>query len=69
MSELHDAMEAALRHRFQRPEYLHVAVTHRSFSPDVANNETLEFLGDAVLALAMADLLMRRFPSAREGDL
>jgi ribonuclease III len=69
MSELHDAMEAALRHRFQRPEYLAVAVTHRSFSPEVPNNETLEFLGDAVLALAMADVLMRRFPSAREGDL
>jgi ribonuclease-3 len=69
MSDLHDAMESALRHRFQRPEYLEVAVTHRSLSPDVPNNETLEFLGDAVLALAMADLLMRRFPSAREGDL
>jgi ribonuclease-3 len=69
MSELHDAMEASLRHRFQRPEYLAVAVTHRSFSPEVPNNETLEFLGDAVLALAMADVLMRRFPSAREGDL
>ena len=46
-----------------------MAVTHRSFSPEVPNNETLEFLGDAVLALAMADLLMRRFPAAREGDL
>ena len=69
MRELHDAIAAALGHRFERPAYLEVAVTHRSFSPEVPNNETLEFLGDAVLALAMADLLMRRFPTAREGDL
>ena len=69
MTELQEALEAGLGHRFQRPEHLHVAVTHRSFSPDVPNNETLEFLGDAVLTLAMADLLMRRFPAAREGDL
>ena len=69
MNDMQEALEAGLGHRFQRPEHLHVAVTHRSFSPEVPNNETLEFLGDAVLALAMADLLMRRFPAAREGDL
>ncbi len=32
-------------------------------------NERLEFLGDRVLSLAMADLLLRRFPHEREGDL
>jgi ribonuclease-3 len=69
MTDLQEAVESGLGYRFQRPEHLQVAVTHRSFSPDVPNNETLEFLGDAVLALAMADLLMRRFPAAREGDL
>jgi ribonuclease-3 len=69
MSDLRQALETGLGHRFERPEHLHIAVTHRSFSPEVPNNETLEFLGDAVLALAMADLLMQRFPSAREGDL
>jgi ribonuclease-3 len=69
MSELRDALELGLGYRFQQPDHLHLAVTHRSFSPDAPNNETLEFLGDAVLALAMADLLMRRFPGAREGDL
>jgi ribonuclease III len=69
MTELQEALESGLGHHFQRPEHLHVAVTHRSFSPEAPNNETLEFLGDAVLALAMADLLMRRFPAAREGDL
>ncbi|HEV7734941.1 MAG TPA: ribonuclease III [Candidatus Binatia bacterium] len=63
------ALEEGLGYRFVRPEHLHVAITHRSFSPDAENNETLEFLGDAVLALAMSDLLMRRHPTAREGDL
>jgi len=63
------ALEARLAHRFARPEYLETALTHRSFAPEVPNNETLEFLGDAVLGLAMADLLMRRFPQAREGEL
>jgi ribonuclease III len=64
-----EALEAALGHRFVRPEQLTVALTHRSFGNDEANNEKLEFLCDAVLALAMSDLLMTRFPDAREGDL
>jgi len=69
MSDLQDTLEAGLGYRFQRPDHLRVALTHRSVSPDDPNNETLEFLGDAVLALAMADLLMERFPAAREGEL
>jgi ribonuclease-3 len=66
--EARAALESALRHRFARPEHLAEALTHRSFG-EGTNNEKLEFLGDAVLALAMADLLMARFPEAREGDL
>ncbi len=66
--ETYDALEAALGHHFARPEHLALALTHRS-SGEADNNEKLEFLGDAVLALAMADLLMARFPAAREGDL
>lgn len=68
-AETRSLLESRLGHRFVRPEHLTVALTHRSFSPEEANNETLEFLGDAVLALAVADLLMERFPRAREGDL
>ena len=68
MSAARAALEAALGHRFERPEQLAVALTHRSFG-EGENNEKLEFLGDAVLALAMSDLLMARFPEAREGDL
>ena len=62
------AIEGALGHRFARPEQLALALTHRSFG-DGPNNEKLEFLGDAVLSLAISDILMARFPVAREGDL
>lgn len=43
------------------------ALTHRSSSG--RNNERLEFLGDAVLNLLVAEQLYRRFPKADEGDL
>jgi len=67
--ETRAALEAGLGHRFIRPDHLAVALTHRSFGVDTPNNEKLEFLGDAVLALAMSDLLMTRFPDASEGEL
>jgi len=63
------AIETAFGHRFQRPEHLEIALTHRSAAGEAENNEKLEFLGDAVLSLAMSDLLITRFPEAREGDL
>jgi ribonuclease III len=66
--EARAALEASLGHRFVRPEHLAVALTHRS-TGDGTHNETLEFLGDAVLSLAVSDLLMRSFPAATEGDL
>ena len=64
-------IESILQYRFQNQELLHLALTHRSFQsrPGGAHNEKLEFLGDAVLGLAMSDLLMQRFPEASEGDL
>jgi len=43
------------------------ALTHRSAGEK--NNERLEFLGDAVLGFVIADVLCKRFPKAREGDL
>lgn len=67
--EVRAAIEAGIGYRFQRPERLAIALTHRSSVIDAPNNETLEFLGDAVLALAMSDVLMARFPDAREGAL
>lgn len=56
-----------LGHRFERPELLEQALTHRSAGAE--HNERLEFLGDAVLGFIMADELFRRFPKAREGEL
>ncbi len=43
------------------------ALTHRSAGKD--NNERLEFLGDAVLGLVIANLLFEKFPNCDEGDL
>jgi ribonuclease-3 len=50
------------------------AVTHKSYANEhrdeaVLDNERLEFLGDAVIDLAVSQRLMERFPDAREGDL
>ena len=65
-------------HRFRRPELLTWALTHRSLVyetkpetlPDPASdNEQLEFVGDAVLGLAVAESLFSRFPDSREGEL
>jgi len=49
------------------PGLFAVALTHRSASSE--NNERLEYLGDAVLNLLMADRLYAGFPAAAEGDL
>ncbi len=43
------------------------AITHRSAG--ARNNERLEFLGDAILGLLIADYLYARFPDAKEGEL
>jgi ribonuclease III len=62
-----DALQRQLGHRFHDPQLLQRALSHRSAGPD--HNERLEFLGDAVLATAVADLLYRRFGDSDEGDL
>ena len=61
------ALQQRLGHRFAEPELLSRAVTHRSFGAD--HNERLEFLGDAVLSLAISALLFERFGGSDEGDL
>ncbi len=60
-------MQARLRHSFSNTQLLQRALTHRSFSAD--HNERLEFLGDSVLNLAVADLLFQRLSALPEGDL
>ena len=61
------ALQKRLQHEFSNAELLARALTHRSFSAD--HNERLEFLGDAVLNLAVADLLFHKLALLPEGDL
>lgn len=65
-------------HAFRDPALLTRALTHRSLSyetnPDAildpcSDNEQLEFVGDAVLGLVVAESLFRRFSNSREGEL
>lgn len=64
------ALEDTLGYTFARSELLEIALTHPSAAiGSDAHYERLEFLGDAVLDLAIADLLMRQFPTAKEGPL
>ncbi len=71
------ALARAIGHDISRAELADEALTHRSAldrQPALKalyphGNERLEFLGDRVLSLAMADLLMRRFPHEKEGEL
>ncbi|MDO8287887.1 MAG: ribonuclease III [Parvibaculum sp.] len=66
------ALEARLGHRFANDSVLHRALRHSSA---IARNEThlsnerLEFMGDRVLGLVVAEWLMRDFPDAVEGEL
>lgn len=64
-------LTTALGHQFDRPELLDEALTHPSAVPTSApaSYERLEFLGDRVLGLVIAELLFRRFPRESEGDL
>jgi len=67
-------------HTFRDPALLTLALTHSSLAyeenfprdgatENTADNEQLEFVGDAVLGLIVAESLYRRFPHLREGDL
>ena len=62
-----EALARRLCHEFTTPALLQQALTHRSAGN--LNNERLEFLGDAVLGLVIADALYARYPKASEGDL
>ncbi len=65
------ALQSILGYTFTNPDLLQLALTHRSVQREEGEdqNEKLEFLGDAVLGLVMSDLLFRKFPRYREGDL
>ena len=62
-----DALQRRIGYRFTDAQLMTRALTHRSFGAD--HNERLEFLGDAVLSLAISGLLFERFAGSDEGDL
>jgi len=69
-----DDLQRVLNYCFRNPQTLYQALIHRSFAHEnphlqQVDNETLEFLGDAVLGLAVSHLLIERFPNLNEGDL
>ena len=68
-----DALEARIGYRFKDRGLLEHALTHKSKAHEdpsggVADNESLEFLGDAVLGLVVAETLFRSFPRYNEGQ-
>ena len=72
LSDTLGPLEAQLGHKFHDIGLLEHALTHRSrahedASGGVIDNESLEFLGDAVLGFVMADMLFQRYPTHSEG--
>lgn len=70
MSDL-AALEQALGHEFSDPSILVEALTHSSYAAEhaVGHNERFEFLGDAVLQLAVTEFLFATFPDLPEGHM
>jgi ribonuclease-3 len=69
-----DDLTAILDYSFKNEELLSQAFRHPSYvyekdDPGVSDNQRLEFLGDAVINLAISHLLMESFPEMKEGDL
>lgn len=69
-------VEQRVGHTFTQQDVLELALTHRSLAFEAGNkgdpsadNEQLEFLGDAVVGLIVADALLRQFPASSEGTL
>jgi ribonuclease-3 len=67
-------LEDQLAYVFRDSSLIETALTHRSWMNETqdserTDNERLEFLGDAVLALVTSDLLMKHFPEQPEGEL
>jgi len=60
-------LQERLNYSFKDESVLILALSHRSCGS--SNNERLEFLGDAILGLSVTDILYRKFPKAREGEL
>ena len=70
-----DELEARIGHSFGDKELLIRALTHRSWvpehldSPGELDNEQLEFLGDSILGFLVSESLVKKHPTALEGQL
>ena len=67
-------LETAIGYRFQNIQLLQNALTHSSYANErwhnsLLSNERLEFLGDSVLGMLVAEYLFRTFPDRPEGEL
>ena len=67
-------LEAAIGYRFQNITLLQNALTHSSYANErwhnsLMSNERLEFLGDSILGMVVAEYLYRNFPDRPEGEL
>ena len=65
-------IQEALGHEFTNPDLLHRALMHRSYAAEESLDESyerLEFLGDAVLQLAVTHYLFERYPQLSEGEM
>ncbi|MBB6056397.1 ribonuclease III [Tolumonas osonensis] len=67
MNDKLSRLEKKLGYQFQNKDLLIRAVTHRSAGS--RHNERLEFLGDSILSLVIAEVLYHRFPNVSEGDM
>jgi ribonuclease-3 len=65
-------LQERIGYQFRDPNLLHLALTHASSNfgkPGAPDYDRLEFLGDRVLGLAVAEHLFQAFPNEQEGDL
>ena len=67
-------LETAIGYRFHNIQLLHNALTHSSYANErwhnsLLSNERLEFLGDSVLGMLVAEYLYHTFPDRPEGEL
>jgi len=68
-----DNLQLDIHYTFRQVKHLREALTHSSYvnenPEETRHNERLEFLGDAVLELCVSQMLYRRYPEEREGEL
>ena len=61
-------LEKKLKLKFNNQKLFLQSLTHKSFNSNT-NNEKIEFLGDRVLGLAIAEIIYKKFPTENEGEL